>query len=202
MKPAKELSNLECVVIAQVRRVAPCTAHEIRVSFANSTSNKYSSSAGSIYPLLRRLTAQGYVGKKQSMKGNQRRSLYTCTSEGKRELKRWLFRLSSPESFPDDPVRTRMQYLDVLSPADQGKWLDAMSDVTGELETLVREEYRDLDHEDMINSAILANTLDVLKGRQLWLDAARDTLRETGKLTIGQQAIKGAKSYRPISGKS
>jgi len=194
------LTNLEMVVVSQVRRLQPCTAHQIRVSFDNSLSGKYSSSAGSIYPLLKRMVVQGYLSVESSMNGKQNKSVYSCTANGNKATKEWVFKMDPEESFPDDPIRTRLQYLDYLTPKEQSRWIEEMLVHNNELRILVNEEYSSLNDEDFINMTVLKTVLDSIKSRENWLESLKEKMKNKGRLTVGKSAQKNANKYRPFSG--
>lgn len=112
-------SELEHVVLALVWLRQPCTAYLIRREFDRSISSHWSSSAGSIYPLLQRLTRAGLLKGRSAKTGRRASRLIQLTPRGDRVLTAWL--TSAAPAFGDaighDPLRTRLRFLARLSPA-------------------------------------------------------------------------------------
>ncbi len=111
-------SELEQAVLGVVWLHQPCTAYQVRKIFAQSISSHWSGSAGSIYPLLRRLEDQGVV-KSAAREGDSRGTLlYKVTRRGAGKLKAWLKPpLPSAEHLLTmDPLRVRVRFFDAISP--------------------------------------------------------------------------------------
>lgn len=110
------LSELENVVLALIWLRQPCTAYSVRKAFDESLSAHWSSSAGSIYPLLRRLERARLVAA-QSLAGDKRGARQLrLTSRGVAAARAWL-----TPPLPDwsvlighDPLRTRVRFLGML----------------------------------------------------------------------------------------
>ncbi len=196
----RDLTGLECVVLAQVWRLGDCTAHQVRRSFANSTSGKYSDSAGSIYPILKRLKAAQFLSAREDFNGAQRRIFYRCKSAGERRLKRWLFEMNAKNMFADDPLRTRLIYLDALDEKSQRDWLAEAERALGAQADAFEDEYADISKGDLINRLILKGLRETSDLRLGWIADIRGTLRRKGRLSIGAQAKSNLGDYRPISG--
>lgn len=172
----RALTNLEFVALAHLAKIGPCTAHELRKAFADSTSGRYSGSAGAIYPLVRRLEKAGLVSSTESANGAQQKRLYKVLRAGRRAIRDWLEDLQSPDIFPDDPLRTRMQYIYMLAPDEQLKWIDNALLSLDAQDDLVREEYAAPELRTVIDQLILKGVLDANKLRRVWLREARNLL--------------------------
>jgi DNA-binding PadR family transcriptional regulator len=195
-------TELECVVLAQVRRLQPCTPHEVRRSFADSTSGRYSDSAGSIYPLLKRLQASGFLSARKDKRGRQARSLVSCTRAGVAEIKAWLMRMEAKRLFPDDPLRTRFQYIDVLSKAEQRAWFAEARALLDAQAAAVGDEYAGTPADDVINTAVVKNVMASIALRAAFVAEADALSRKAGRMTLGPTTGRNVKSYRPIAGEA
>jgi PadR family transcriptional regulator AphA len=84
---------------------APLSGYDIRRIYERSLGNFWSESYGHIYPILRRLEAEGLAtGAVQHQSGKPDRNVYTITDLGREELHRWLAQ-------PPDPQKERVEIL-------------------------------------------------------------------------------------------
>ncbi len=114
-----DLTELDLCVLGVIWRSGPLTAYRVRKEFQESTTVAWSSSAGSIYPSIRRLLAAGLAlaGPPQDKRGAQALSV---THEGRSRLRCWVVELPSwLGSAMPDPIRTRSQFLTIAPPRDR-----------------------------------------------------------------------------------
>lgn len=105
----RPLSALELTALGVILKRGPCLAHAVVLEFANSQTFAYRSGAGSIYPLLKRLTAIGLLACE--------RKRYSLTEAGAQALRDWL-RPPFDVSTNLDVLRSRAYFLKLLSPED------------------------------------------------------------------------------------
>ena len=121
----RDLTDLEAVTIAFVQRRQPCTPYQVRRSFEKSATTRFSSSAGSIYPLMR-LADRGYIHSVDRESDGRNSVHYRVTAEGRRKVRRWV--MDSGDSSligAYDPIRSRLLNLSLLPKADQLRWLES-----------------------------------------------------------------------------
>lgn len=121
----RDLTDLEAVTIAFIQRRQPCTPYQVRRSFEKSTTTRFSSSAGSIYPLMRRLAERGYLHSVDRESDGRNAIHYRVTAKGKRKVQRWI--MGSGDTLVVgvyDPIRSRLLNLSLLPKADQLRWLE------------------------------------------------------------------------------
>ena len=119
-----ELTDLEAVVIGVIRRNQPCTPYLVRKCLQASPTAHFSDSAGSIYPLIRRLENQGLLSSVNQATGERKASAYSCTRAGSQAVRNWLGALGNPQALMAmDPLRTRIAFLDFLPQARRQAWL-------------------------------------------------------------------------------
>lgn len=71
--------------------ISPMSGYDIKKKIEISTSNFWNESYGQIYPILRKLVAQGLATKSVEEKyGRPDRHVYKLTDEGQQELQNWL----------------------------------------------------------------------------------------------------------------
>ncbi|WP_425505266.1 PadR family transcriptional regulator [Sphingomonas sinipercae] len=120
------ITELEGVILGIVHSRGVCSTYAIRRRFEQSPTWGWSSSKGSIYPAVRRLTARGLLVGAQSRETERGTELLQITATGKHELAAWITALT-PEmgGAPVDPIRTRVNYLGALVAKDRNTFLAA-----------------------------------------------------------------------------
>ena len=84
---------------------APLSGYDIRRIYAQSLGNFWSESYGHIYPILKRLEAEGLATREVvGRAGKPDRNVYTITELGREELRRWL-------AVPPEPQKERVEVL-------------------------------------------------------------------------------------------
>jgi PadR family transcriptional regulator AphA len=91
-----ELSSTAYVILGMLRK-GPRTGYEIKAAVDQSTRFFWAASYGQIYPELKQLAEAGLVKGVPSPQGGRKRTVYTLTAAGRKELRRWLER--PPETF-------------------------------------------------------------------------------------------------------
>ena len=112
------LSELEGSVLALIRREASCTPYFVRDVFRRSPADFWSGSAGSIYPLITRLTSKGLLTAIDDQTGRRKRKLYSPTPAGETALRGWLSDVERGASLGFDPMRTRLHYAGLYGPSE------------------------------------------------------------------------------------
>lgn len=119
------MSELELAVLGLLWRDGPLTRYQVRKDFLNSPSSHWSGSAGAIYPLMERLEGWNWVRSQATQNGRRQSREYSITDAGKAALARELH----PENLEDicavlvDPLRTRIQFYEVLPKQDRIRFL-------------------------------------------------------------------------------
>jgi len=109
------LTELESCVLGAIWMRGPCSAYAIRREFAQSNSSYWSSSSGSIYPVIRRLMALGLVSAASRPSDKRGKRDLAASAKGRRVLRDWVHDLPPWTAMPSlDPVRARMNFLAVL----------------------------------------------------------------------------------------
>jgi DNA-binding PadR family transcriptional regulator len=113
----RKLSELEGVCLGLVRKFQPCTAYQVRRALKASPSSHWQASAGSVYPLLKRLEEAGLISADSDENDGRGRKLLSTTTEGKQALKQWIADGTDPGTVASimDPIRSRMFFGDVLN---------------------------------------------------------------------------------------
>lgn len=124
-KDQRALTELESCVLGVVWQRGPCTAYTVRREFAVSNSSHWSSSAGSIYPVLARLEGMALIEAEGASWGSGSKTRYRATAAGLSTLKQWigppLEEWAVAATF--DPIRTRTYFLGALPLAARRRFL-------------------------------------------------------------------------------
>lgn len=108
----RPLTVLEFTALGIVMKRQPCNAHTVLKEFSASTTGAYRSGAGSVYPLMQRLTDRKLL---REAKGS-----YSITPKGIEAIATWILPPNDPLEVTTnlDTVRSRVYFLQVLSPED------------------------------------------------------------------------------------
>jgi DNA-binding PadR family transcriptional regulator len=175
LDPAK-LTELEACVLGLVLSEGPCTPYAIFSVLRDSPSPQWSGSAGAIYPVFRRLQSRGLVVFKAQSQGRRSSRVCRATAAGKEALRRWLGP-PFPEwiaEVPNDPLRTRVRFLDVLPPARRRAFLaEAMARLAEQVERL---------EEDLLaRPSLTAAEVAMARGAVLLVQARLAWITETAR---------------------
>lgn len=174
-----KLSELEGVSLGIVYKHQPCTAYRVRRELKSAPSSHWQASAGSVYPLLTRLAAEGLVTTTNDEKDGRGRKLLSVTAEGRKSLKNWVATGTDYEhiSSMTDPIRSRTFFLDVLGVADQLQYLnnviDRLRDYLSETEVRLEQGKASGDVYDYLGAL---GAMKVTAARLEWLQAVRRRL--------------------------
>jgi DNA-binding PadR family transcriptional regulator len=166
---SSDLTELESCALAVIGRDGPCTRYHVMRIFAASQTSRWSSTAGSIYPLIRRLIARGMIEEIPGTKGSGQIGL---SDTGRATVQRWIVSPTADLGGPiDDPIRTRSFFLNAVSSAEsaaaRGMWRDQTLAALARCE----EQLAEFDRAgDTAQIQATRGTRRQLKARLDWLD--------------------------------
>lgn len=171
------MTELEGAVLGAISLHAPCTPYRVRRVFLDSPSPYWSGSAGAIYPLILRLLGRGLVRSRREVSaGGRAARLFALTPRGRRAFRAWL---QPPWSevvtgIPADPLRTRVSFLGMLSPAERSRfWREAIAAVQPALRRHERDRRAGWHPGEPWEAVVAEGALAALRARHAWLTAAR-----------------------------
>lgn len=123
MRDMLALTEMEGGALAMIARNGPVTPYAVREMFRTSPTDFWSGSKGAVYPLMKRLQERGLISSSADQKDGRNRQVYEVTSEGKAALTRWLTDAERACRLGFDPLRTRLFFIDALTPAQRKKFL-------------------------------------------------------------------------------
>jgi DNA-binding PadR family transcriptional regulator len=170
-------TELECCVLSIVKAHEPCTAYTVRRTLAESASSFWSGSSGSVYPLLRRLEAQGLVATDDEPWGEGSKRLFRLTREGRAELKQWVRDLPDwSGSTTMDAIRTRVFAFEALTDRERRTFVDRAEQLTRASIRRMRDEAAELTAAGKPWEAIgTMGGVRELEARLRWLREVRDS---------------------------
>jgi DNA-binding PadR family transcriptional regulator len=183
MAGSRALTELEGAVLGTIKQKGPCTPYAVRREFRSSLTPYWSGSAGAIYPVVARLARRRLIRPTRLTGDGRGGVLYVVTAAGERALRRWLGPPFSPltAGAPPDPIRTRIGFLGLLSPAERVTFLTEAADaIAGQLAGLAATETAERDPFERL----------ALRGSYLAMAARLAWVRE-GAATVGKQAPAG-----------
>ena len=157
----------------------PCTAYHVRSDLKESPSSHWRASAGSVYPLLARLEADGLVSTTTDENDGRGRKLLTVTTDGRQALKAWVVAGADQDLVASvmDPIRSRTFFLDVLSAAKRRDYLDRLIALTesylSETKDHLEQKKRSDDLYDYLGSL---GAMKITEARLAWLRVVRKRL--------------------------
>ena len=162
------LTDSEGTLLALVVRAQPITAYQIARVYDRSPVTNYNTSKGKIYPMIRRLTADGLL-RAEAMRGDARGTeQLSCTSAGQAAVRNWVMDLRPNHLLLDDPLRTKVQSFDLLTVQERLEWIaDAKAGLRSKLQEL---EAYGRDVTVPFKEAVHSNALNSIRARLDWLD--------------------------------
>ena len=126
MANAAGLTEVEGCALGVVWQRGPCTAYEVRMEFAISSTPRWSASAGSIYPALKRLLERKLVAAEAEDWGPRSKTRFAITRRGIALLHRWIGPpFSAGIAGPTfDPIRTRSCFLGAMTRPARTKFVN------------------------------------------------------------------------------
>ena len=90
--------NKSRYAILGILMLGPRSGYDIKKFFDRTVANFWNESYGQIYPILKRLAAEGLVEKSiEKQAGKPDRHIYTITGEGRNEMREWLMTPVGPQ---------------------------------------------------------------------------------------------------------
>ena len=165
------LTELENAVLGVVWRRGPCSAYVVKREFETSASASWSASAGSIYPLVKKLSGAGLLVVQEQRWGTRKKALLALSRSGRNALESWAADVPQRIGQPSpDPIRTRSFFLDVLSEEQRVHFLDQAEAATQSAIEELRSAIAELpDTESKFESLAAAGAVFQLSARLRWL---------------------------------
>ena len=162
-----ELTDNEGALLALVLRQQPINGYQISRIYEESPVSNFNSSKGIVYPIIRRLRDRGFI-MVHAVEGDPRGSeVLVCTDVGREAVRAWIKHMRPAHLLLEDPLRTKVQSLDVLDRNEQVEWLVDTRMRLGEKLSEVTRYSREI---DALQSFAHDNAISSIRSRADWLD--------------------------------
>lgn len=171
-----DLSRLEGQVLALIAKWQPTTAYFVRKSLEQMLASNVTSSPGAVYPAIARMKNAGLIAAHAVTTGLRDAEELNCTPAGLAAVKDWLTSLGEMDLLPDDPVRAKVHFADLLTRDELSTWLRSLqtrfADMTERLDAMAATcdgfaATVEIEHARLVNAARLA-----------WVGQALETIAE------------------------
>lgn len=171
------LTHAEAMALMTSYRFGPLTTYRLRRLYAEAPVASYSNSTGTVYPVVRRLTARGLI-ETQPIEGSRRGAeTIVCTDRGRQALKAWTLELGKEEAILSDTARSKLSCFGLLSPAERIEWAERLQANLQAAKTVLDEfyaRYNDVPFADLLQDSFVST----LESRQAWAERTRRALVE------------------------
>ena len=167
----RPLSNLEFTALGIVFRKGSCLAHAVVSEIAESQTYAFTSGAGSIYPLLKRLHLAGLLAEVNRK--------YSITEAGTQVLRNWLKPSTNGEEFSPtlDTIRSQVTFLQLLAPSEQEEFASrTMERLNVLLERCSQTLERHRDAGDRIGELAALGAVRETQARIMWMSEVKHAL--------------------------
>ena len=161
------LTDNEGALLALVLRRQPISAYQIGRAFETSPIHTLNTSKGKLYPLLHRLEARGLLNAEEVSSDRRRTQLFECTQKGKTALREWAAAFRPEHALLHDPLRKKLQALDLLPREEQMAW--AVTASARLRERLAEVEEFDSESDGPFGTLMRENARLSIKARLAWL---------------------------------
>ena len=163
-----KLTEHEGMMLALLVREQPSTAYQLYRVFEQSPVSSINTSKGQLYPAIRRLRDRGLL-EASKVAGDKRNSEeLSVTKAGLAAVRQWLKGIDASHVLLDDPLRTRMLSLDMLTSDERIEWIASAKALVKRKREIVDEYSRSVDmpyHRIAHQSAV-----EALRAKMEWLD--------------------------------
>ena len=139
--------------------------------------SNFKTGKGKVYPLINRLEELRFISKRKVASDRRGTEELRCTESGRRALRAWVQQVRPDLLLLEDPLRTKVQSFDLLSPAERTEWILATK---AELHQKLSELDAYKDEVDVpFKSFVHDNAVRSIRARLDWLDMLDLFLRKS-----------------------
>lgn len=165
---AEPLSDNEGSLLGLLERLQPLTAYQLYKIHEESPVSRFNTSKGSVYPLIGRLKARGYISAKPKAEDGRNSEDLFCTAKGARAVASWAMDLKLAHVMLDDPLRTKLLSLGTADKSELIEWIV-------NAKSLVEEKRKQIDDYNAavsvpFQSIVYKSSVDMLRVKMEWLD--------------------------------
>ncbi len=173
----ESLSELEGAVLGLIWRDGPMTAYAVRREFVASSTSFFNGSAGSIYPLVRRLEAAGLIRSRDRRGDGRATKELAATKAGARALRAWIGPPIDDRwaGATLDPIRSRVQFWQWMSAPEKRGFLDAAESALERELAREKETLRSIGADGAVEVRLVTESvIGIAKARLKWVRSLRN----------------------------
>lgn len=167
-KSETQVTEHEGMLLSLIARQQPVTAYQLYKVYEASPVTSINTSKGQIYPAIRRLAERKLIEPKKVSGDRRNAEELTITTKGMAALRTWTRAIRDAHIILDDPLRTRLFTLDLLTREERLEW-------AAKAKELVRVR---MDAVESYNAAVevphqrfaYQSVMDALQLKMKWLD--------------------------------
>jgi DNA-binding PadR family transcriptional regulator len=172
VRTGRPLSVLELTTLGIILKRGPCLGYVVLQNFAHSQTSAYRSGAGTVYPLLKRLTASGHLHLEDGH--------YTLTDLGRAALRKWLASPTEGHGVGTllDEIRSRMYFMKLLPQAEAVACAEACLKELRKVAVTCRRQMEDYAAAgDPFSELAMLGTLHETEARIAWMEEVTKRFR-------------------------
>ena len=112
----------EGTVLGMIARWPPLTRYQLLKAFERSPISSYNTSKGSLYPLVGRMIARGFI-ETETRQGPRESEVLSLSPLGREALNDWIMRIGPQHGMVHDPLQVRILALGELPAEDRVRWV-------------------------------------------------------------------------------
>ncbi len=178
MPNERDITDLEGSVLGVVGVRGPCTPYAVRKEFQRSATPYWSGSAGAIYPVIERLSQRKLIKAVSTTDDGRAGKLYALTAKGKKVLKNWLYPAETSQlvGTPPDPLRTRIEFMEMLGPEKRKQFLIEVRSGLEEQLRKVKEKGDENDSSNYLEYLSVRGGIIAAEARLNWISEVEEIL--------------------------
>jgi|SRR6185369_7211313 len=166
--PDVKLTEHEGILLSLLLRQQPATAYQLYRIFEHSPVSSINTSKGQLYPAIRRLRDRQLIEATKVAGDGRKTEELRVTAAGVGAVRDWVRGIEPAHVVLDDPLRTRMLSLEVLSREERLAWIAKAKALVKDKREIVDQYDRsvNLPHQRIA----YASAVGALRAKMEWLD--------------------------------
>jgi DNA-binding PadR family transcriptional regulator len=162
------LTEHEGMLLALLARQEPATAYQLYRIFEQSPVNSINTSKGQLYPAIRRLRDRNLLRASKVAGDGRKAEELSITDDGRAAVHAWVKEIDQSHVILDDPLRTRMLSLEMLTKKERLEWVAEAKALVKRKAEIVEEYNRSVDipYQRTAHQSVI----EALRVKMEWLD--------------------------------
>ena len=167
-KATNGITEYEGALLALVLRPQPVTAYQLFKAHEQSPVTSFNASKGQVYPAIRRLKERELIEARKVAGDGRNSEVLSATEAGRKLVRDWVDDIDPSHIILDDPLRTRMLSLDLLSREEKLAWVARAKGLVRRRAQVVEEYNQSVDVP--FQQFAYRSVMEALRVKNEWLD--------------------------------